>query len=123
MKDKLTIALTIVLPFIAIIVAAIVLSFLTGCNILPTVEPTVPTGVVANTVAVDATPTIPVITITGTVYVREVANEDMVVGYMVEGQTVHAVCDGHWCEFDNGLKVWRGCTSDNPFNLGCEKSP
>lgn len=37
------------------------------------------------------------------------------------GDSVMALCIERWCELESGGYIWRGCTDDNPMNLGCEQ--
>jgi hypothetical protein len=102
---------------IALAIAAVLALVVSSCNILPTVEPGVPTGVGTSLPKAVPTPTIPLVTVTGDVFVRDANGAAQ--GYIPKGSTVYAVCTGEWCNLDGGLKFWRGCSSDNPYKLGC----
>jgi hypothetical protein len=55
------------------------------------------------------------------VYLHETADANSkVTGSLLRGATVEAVCIGNWCE-TGGAYFWRGCSSDNPENLGCSE--
>jgi len=41
--------------------------------------------------------------------------------YFKGGEIVSCyLTDSGWCMLDNGTKVWSGCLSPNPLDLGCE---
>lgn len=60
----------------------------------------------------------PLVTVLYTAYTRD--NHNIVRGAVYAGQQVAAVCDGLYCVMDDGLRIWRGCTDNNPDKLGCE---
>lgn len=91
------------------------LVFLTGC--LPTLPTLTPTPGPLAVPTFTPTPNMPLVTVTGDVFVRDA--QDVVQGYMLKGTTVYARCVGQWCYVENSLKFWRGCSSDNPYELGC----
>ena len=61
------------------------------------------------------------VTIIGDVFVRDLGGT--VIGSLLAGQTVEAVCDGSWCYvLGTEHKFWRGCSSDTA-GLKCERKP
>ena len=68
-------------------------------------------------------PVFHLLTITHDVKVRDVDTEE-VVDWLKAGAHRWAVCAGKWCYIQKteGM-VWRGCTSDNPAELGCKAKP
>ena len=93
--------------------------------------PTVPVTTTATAMATRELPQItaivvtssppPLVTITGNVNVRDASGA--VVGWLVKGDRVNAVCRGQWCAVvvgqHAGYKFWRGCSDNNPDSLGC----
>ena len=60
------------------------------------------------------------ITVTGDVNVCNV-DTDVVVGWLKAGDRRWAVCAGKYCYIQRTeRKIWRGCTDDNPSELGCK---
>jgi len=63
------------------------------------------------------TPTSPnALGVLGTVYIREMP-DGTIVGYVVDG-VYPGECSGNWCKIAAGY-IWRGCTDNNPNELGC----
>jgi hypothetical protein len=118
-NDRKLTVLTTALPYIGVLVAILIGMATSGC--LPTLEPT-PTAVPTDTPP--PTPTHDVferVTITGDVNIRD--GQDVVRGWLKQGDQVFAICTGDWCYLGDGLKIWRGCTSDNPYNQTCTRRP
>lgn len=69
---------------------------------------------------VTGTPVFGVFTVLQTVYIRDLSGA--VVGYLPAGKKVSGSCKGNWCYIaGSDTKLWRGCSSDNPESLGCER--
>jgi hypothetical protein len=97
------------------IILFIACNLLTACTGLPTLP--APTSTQALGVTQTPTPNVPLVTVTGDVFVRD--SQGAAKGYLLNDSTVYALCSGEWCYLDGGLKFWRGCSSDNPYKLGC----
>lgn len=90
---------------------------------VPTLSPTsvptlLPTQPILPTSVGSPLAELPTVEITGNVYVRD--GEGGIHGWLSKGQSVQAACSGNWCVLANGLRFWRGCSSDNPASLGCQ---
>lgn len=93
-----------------------------GASLLPTLEAAVPTATGVVAVPTHSTATrFETVMVTGNVNVRD--ESFRIYGWLAKGELVEAVCSDNWCvilqgQYD-GLRFWRGCSSDNPDNLGC----
>jgi hypothetical protein len=62
----------------------------------------------------------PTLEIAGNVRLRDYDGADSG-RILVTGSTQRAICDREWCYLEGTLlKFWRGCTSNNPQELGCQ---
>jgi len=61
-----------------------------------------------------------IVTVLANVWTRDSVS-NVRVGSYLGGKVVRAVCRGEWCYPANtDLKFWRGCSDNNPANMGCE---
>jgi hypothetical protein len=105
-----------------IILIALLLILLSGCQGLPTLEVTATAVPTTLPTALVPTATAMIVQITGDVYVRD--NQGKVVGWLYNGSQVQAQCLGNWCSISSGsytgYHFWRGCSSDNPEDKKCQ---
>jgi len=98
---------------------ALIIVLTAGCSAYSAYPTSTPT---AGTPAATLTPVTGLIEVTGNVYVRDSNNE--VQGWLEAGTLVQAECrEDNWCYVKagqfKGLKFWRGCSEDNPEDIGC----
>jgi hypothetical protein len=105
-----------------IILIALILILLSGCQGLPTLDVTataVPTTLPTTLVP---TATAMIVQITGDVYVRD--EQGKIVGWLYKGDQVQAHCSGDLCSIHrgsySGYQFWRGCSSNNPERKSCQ---
>jgi hypothetical protein len=123
-RDRLT---RMVLAILIVLAFALVM-LLTGCAgldsyVLPTPSPT-PTPPPSPTPSPTLTPVVgSLVGIVGDVNLRN--SQDQAKGWLQAGSVVLALCDGEWCRITagplEGLRFWRGCSSDNPDGRSCQK--
>lgn len=112
-------------PYLLALVIPLILACGIQSAVLPTTENTMVPATFQPQISKSSppmsnTPSIPFLTVTGDVYLRDYDNT--VRGSLAKGTQVRAWCGLEICYLQDGsgLTVWRGCLSDNPRYLKCE---
>jgi len=105
---------------------ACISGFSAAIALTPTALPTtLPTKAVTQTISPTVVPTenVPILgsftVMAAKVYIRD--RDDNIIGYLSNNDTVfcHPSKSG-WCIMTNHTRIWGGCLSPNPQELGCE---
>lgn len=120
MKKPLFAVLVLLTLFLLVYLAYVLPSrMLRGVLVTPNVTPSETQRLETEVVTPSVTPSVtPILFVIGDVYIRDEPN-GTVIGSLKNGVIVYGICDGNWCDIQDGY-VWRGCVSDNPKSLGCE---
>jgi hypothetical protein len=120
MSDYRKQVLTILLRALGVLVGLALIIALTGCSAYSAYPTSTPQPATPKP-GLTATPVTGLVQVTGNVYVRDDNNE--VQGWLEAGTLVQAECEGNWCYIKGGqfkgLRFWRGCSEDNPDDMGC----